>query len=603
MEDGAWRLRIERHERAARAISLLVGLAALGVLIGWTFDLPLLKSVRPDWVTMKANTAFALLLAALALGLQMIPGSRARVPALVCAVLVAALGAATLFEYVQRVDLGIDQLLFQEPASAVATSHPGRMAPNTAVCFVALGLALLLLRTKSRGLDLLREALVLVAAFIATTALVSYGYQAPATGALAARFTRMAVHTATALTLLAAGVLCARPAAGGMRMVTAEGASGLLLRSMLPLLAVVLVALGWLRMAGEQAGLYSATAGTALFVTIRIFVTSAVVFIAAFLIVRLERQRDTARQRLDQLNEGLEHRIEERTRELQASEARFRALFASAGDATLLMRDGRFIDANEASLSLFRRRREDLIVRTPESVSPRLQPDGRPSTERAQEMVRQAIQEGHHVFEWQHLRGDGSVFDAEVGLTSLRLGEEPALLATVRDISARKKAEQERRLNEARLEAMQRLQELAGRPEREIALGVRERPGGVGAGSEPEFRGVVREGFGVGRHELVVACSRALTPGLFFVVAACFPEDARELRRVVRVLGSFCEGPQQRDCRIDVPERRTVFTDLKVLLAARYRVRHASDVMGTEVGGLDLPTIASRFVVTVDRGN
>ena len=34
-----------------------------------------------------------------------------------------------------------------------------------------------------------------------------------------------------------------------------------------------------------------------------------------------------------------------------------------------------------------------------------------------------------------------------------------------------------------------------------------------------------------------------------------------------------------------------------------FEVRHASDVMGTEVGGLDLPTIASRFVVTVDRGN
>lgn len=41
---------------------------------------------------------------------------------------------------------------------------------------------------------------------------------------------------------------------------------------------------------------------------------------------------------------------------------------------------------------------------------------------------------------------------------------------------------------------------------------------------------------------------------------------------------------------IDVPERRTVFTDLKVLLAARYRVRHASDV---DVIVQELPTRAS----------
>jgi hypothetical protein len=44
-------------------------------------------------------------------------------------------------EYLVGVGLGIDQLFFHD-ASAI---DPGRMAPNTAICFAMLGTALLLL--------------------------------------------------------------------------------------------------------------------------------------------------------------------------------------------------------------------------------------------------------------------------------------------------------------------------------------------------------------------------------------------------------------------------------------------------------------------------
>ena len=57
------------------------------------------------------------------------------------------LGALTLMEYIGHANLGIDEL-FMKHDITVKTSHPGRMAPNTAICFTLIGLAAVLNRRK-----------------------------------------------------------------------------------------------------------------------------------------------------------------------------------------------------------------------------------------------------------------------------------------------------------------------------------------------------------------------------------------------------------------------------------------------------------------------
>src|SRR5262249_15650268 len=107
---------------------------------------PILKGVLPGWATMKANTAIGLVLSALVLTLRPHREQRWRYSAAgVCAAVVAVLGALTLTEYVVGWDLGIDNWPFRESAEAAATGQPGRMAPMTALAFVLLGLAELML--------------------------------------------------------------------------------------------------------------------------------------------------------------------------------------------------------------------------------------------------------------------------------------------------------------------------------------------------------------------------------------------------------------------------------------------------------------------------
>ena len=68
-------------------------------------------------------------------------------------------------------------------------------------------------------------------------------------------------------------------------------------------------------------------------------------------------------------------------------------------------------------------------------------------------MIEKAMCEGSHFFEWTHRRLNGEVFPATVLLSRIMLVGKVFLQATVRDITERKRAEEELRESEERLRA------------------------------------------------------------------------------------------------------------------------------------------------------
>ena len=135
---------------ALKSIPLLVAtlsvLAGGLVLVGWAFDITAFKSILPGWVSMKANTALGFILAGIAL---LLASSLSSSPlslrlARLCALLCSLIGLLTLGEYLFTWNPGFDQWLFAEPANTMGTSHPGRMTPDTAACFVLLTAGLML---------------------------------------------------------------------------------------------------------------------------------------------------------------------------------------------------------------------------------------------------------------------------------------------------------------------------------------------------------------------------------------------------------------------------------------------------------------------------
>ncbi len=134
--------------------------------------------------------------------------------------------------------------------------------------------------------------------------------------------------------------------------------------------------------------------------------------------------------------------LQQRERDLADSEAKFRGLYESTGDAMMLINEKGIFDCNPATLELFGYKSKDKILgKRPGELSPDTQPNGVDSLVLADERFVVAFEEGGERFEWLHQCADGTLFPAEVLLNTFVMSGKTMLQAVVRDITERKIAE------------------------------------------------------------------------------------------------------------------------------------------------------------------
>ncbi len=197
--------------RLSRVLWLVAcGLAAattlLGIVVifGWYTDNATLVQVLPAFVAMQFNTALGFVASGLAL-LSLLAG-KDRLAA-VAGGTAATVGSLTLVQYVFGVSLGIDELIMTHGIT-VGVSNPGRMAPNTAVCFTLIGLACAV-PIGSRSMQrmvIVRLTLASVAFGLGVVALAGYVVDLE-TAYGWGNLSRMAVHTSVGFILVSNGIL------------------------------------------------------------------------------------------------------------------------------------------------------------------------------------------------------------------------------------------------------------------------------------------------------------------------------------------------------------------------------------------------------------
>ncbi len=131
---------------------------------------------------------------------------------------------------------------------------------------------------------------------------------------------------------------------------------------------------------------------------------------------------------------------------LRESEARFRVLFEGAPDAIVLAdpQSGNVLDANQAACRMLGRAREQIVGMRQEELHPP-RPDDY-TKETFKRHVRESQETGHtHPIENVVLSADGSRIPVEILAQMIRLQGQPVLMGIFRDITERKRNEDEYR--------------------------------------------------------------------------------------------------------------------------------------------------------------
>jgi PAS domain S-box-containing protein len=392
--------------KAAGIFSALVGFA---VLAGWLFNIQTLKSIYPGLASMKSMTALDFVLCGFALWAFQVPGDTRRAGsqrplAIAASAITVVIGLLTLLEYWLHLDLGVDQFPLRD--TAVGQPFLGRMSPLSALAFILVGTALLLLEINKPVTRRLSRVASSLSAAVALMALFGYAYSITVLYK-PAFFTGMAVHTAAVFVLLSAGLLCAQPDEGLVAALLRKSPGGTVMRRTVPVSLVAAFLLGWLRLHGQHMGLYGTEMGAAILV---VSAGTIFVFSAAWA-----------------------------AKAVDAGEEQFRRVMEAAPTGMILVAErGKIVLVNAQVEKLFGYHRSELLGQSIEALVPERfrgrHPEFRASF--AADPKARVMGAGSDLY---GLRQDASEFPVEIGLNPVESPEGRFVLTSVVDITERKR--------------------------------------------------------------------------------------------------------------------------------------------------------------------
>ena len=287
---------LHRLALLSSVVPVLIGVLVVG---GWAFDVETLKRIVPGLTAMNPVTALMFIGTGSALGLLASGTSSPlrRRAATILGAMAAATGAARALAIAGVVDLGVDRLLFAGKLDLADFGRPNQMAPNTAACFILVGLALPLIDRPFRRFQWPAQLLAATAAMTALLALMGYAYGLRSFYGIGSQIA-MALPTALSFLVLSTGILCARPEHGIMVVVSSRSSGGTMIRRLLPAVLVIPAALGALRLADSRVHLLD-TAFVLWLVVVSIMTVFAVLVAwNALLLYRMDLARSASEQTL-----------------------------------------------------------------------------------------------------------------------------------------------------------------------------------------------------------------------------------------------------------------------------------------------------------------
>ena len=268
------------------------------VVVGWATGNSYLKSIVPGLIGMNPTTA-VLFIGTSAVLIDAIR-RRFRPTPLVWPVasLMVLVGATKLAGYLFRFDIPIDRLLFSAALDPKGPFHGNALAPNTAIAFMLMGLALPAAIYRHRRAFGYVQGAVVVTLAVAFMAVVGYVFSAFVFYGVG-RLAPMALHTALCFGALGIGLLSLSPDRGVFALFLERRQGSVMLRQLLPLALLLPVVIGVVRVTVVRNGLLDVQTAAGLSVVVNVSLMTLVIVSTAKVLnaVDVKREAEDAERR------------------------------------------------------------------------------------------------------------------------------------------------------------------------------------------------------------------------------------------------------------------------------------------------------------------
>ncbi len=203
----------EKRRKIVKLLSLVVIITGLLVIIGWIFDIPVLKSISPAWASMKFITAITFILSGITLYfiVRAFEGEFDKAQVALCItsftiiLIMGILFSSTLF----GMRTGLEDLFIKEPPGTVRTVTPGRPSIPTMLNFILIALCGMQVIWNPKNLRVKLTLLGMVIAAVGALAIVGYIFNAPHLYYFfEGKNTAIALNTAVLFVVIGIGLLC-----------------------------------------------------------------------------------------------------------------------------------------------------------------------------------------------------------------------------------------------------------------------------------------------------------------------------------------------------------------------------------------------------------
>lgn len=312
-------------------LSVIVVAIGMLTLSGWIFDISILKrpaeflpAMNPLSSILFLLTAFGTL--ALSAGLRRNFYFKAAAVVAAFALLLALLRCADIL---LNLHLQVDRWLFSGRLEYDAMFHfINGMGLNTALGFALLALAILLSATNNFKYKRLANLASFIVLIIGLFSILGYLYEVPEFF-YALNYMPISLQSAICFVLLACAVFLINANAAFMFTVSSSFLGGALARRLIPVIVILPVALGFIRLWLYWHIRFSTELGVAALTSSIIVVFFGLVWYLAYRLNSSDKARTIAETNLLKFNKDLESLVTERTHKLAETSNRFRATLDS----------------------------------------------------------------------------------------------------------------------------------------------------------------------------------------------------------------------------------------------------------------------------------